>query len=163
MNNIQQALRDQIYDTVKNIKKHNVGEILNWILRNQVAKYSLANDFYFTTLKTINHFKKLNLDISNRNTFKRKNLITYEHPVPCKIVSLELLKNSNLENINHILQLTDKVVILTHEENDLLKNQSLNSKMPVDWKFGDDIFARYKAVGIEVLKEKIKMYGAIKR
>jgi hypothetical protein len=108
MNNIQQALRDQIYDTVKNIKKHNVGEILNWILRNQVAKYSLANDFYFTTLKTINHFKKLNLDISNRNTFKRKNLITYEHPVPCKIVSLELLKNSNLENINHILQLLTK-------------------------------------------------------
>jgi hypothetical protein len=35
--------------------------------------------------------------------------------------------------------------------------------MPVNWKFGDDIFARYKAVGIEVLKEKIKMYGAIKR
>ena len=29
MNNIQLALKDQIIDTVKNIKKHNVGEILN--------------------------------------------------------------------------------------------------------------------------------------
>ena len=44
MNKIQLALVDQINDTVKNIKKHNVGEILNWILRNQIAKYSLAND-----------------------------------------------------------------------------------------------------------------------
>jgi uncharacterized protein (UPF0262 family) len=92
MNKIQQALRDQIYDTVKNIKKHNVGEILNWTLRNQVAKYSLANDYYYTTLKTINHLKKLSLDISNRGIKNKKNLITYEHPIPSKIVSLELLK-----------------------------------------------------------------------
>ena len=45
MNKIQAALRDQILDTVKNIKKHKVGEILNWLLRNQIAKYSLANDY----------------------------------------------------------------------------------------------------------------------
>lgn len=163
MNKIQQALRDQIYDTVKNIKKHNVGEILNWTLRNQVAKYSLANDYYYTTLKTINHLKKLSLDISNRGIKNKKNLITYEHPIPSKIISLELLKNPNLEYINHILQITDKVVILTHEENNLFKTHLLNSKMPNGWTFGDDTFARYKSVGIKVLEEKIKMYGAIKR
>jgi hypothetical protein len=140
-----------------------VGEILNWTLRNQVAKYSLANDYYYTTLQTIDHLKKLSLDISNRSIKNKKNLITYEHPIPSKIVSLELLKNPNLEHINHILKISDKVVILTHEENNLFKTHSLNSKMPDSWKFGDDTFARYKVVGIEVLEEKIKMHGAIKR
>jgi hypothetical protein len=103
------------------------------------------------------------LDISNRGIKNKKNLITYEHPIPSKIVSLELLKNPNLEHINHILQITDKVVILTHEENILFKKHLLNSKMPNDWTFGDDTFARYKSVGIKVLQEKIKMHGAIKR
>lgn len=58
MNKIQIALKDQIIDTVKNIKKHNVGEILNWLLRNQIAKYSLANDYYFSTQFTQDHIKK---------------------------------------------------------------------------------------------------------
>ena len=53
MNKIQAALKDQILDTVKNIKKHKVGEILNWLLRNQIAKYSLANDYYFSTQYTL--------------------------------------------------------------------------------------------------------------
>jgi hypothetical protein len=37
MNKIQLALLDLINSTVENIKKHDVGEILNWILRNQIA------------------------------------------------------------------------------------------------------------------------------
>ena len=67
------------------------------------------------------------------------------------------------ENIQNILNFTDKVVILTHEENELFRKFKLNSKMPKDWKFGDDVFARYKIVGIEVLTKKIQMHGAIKR
>jgi len=163
MNKIQLALLDQINDTVQNIKKHNVGEILNWILRNQIAKYSLANDCYFTTQNTLDHVKNLGLDISNRNNKSKKNKITFEHPVPCKIIALELLKNSDKENIQNILNITDNVVILTHEENELFRKFKLNSKMPKDWKFGDNVFARYKIVGIEVLVKKIKMYGALKR
>jgi hypothetical protein len=163
MNKIQLALLDLINSTVENIKKHDVGEILNWILRNQIAKYSLANDYYFTTQKTLDHIKNLGADVSNRNTKSKKNKITFEHPVPCKIIALELLKNPDKENIQNILNITDKVVILTHEENELFRKFKLNSKMPKDWRFGDDVFARYKIVGIEVLIKKIKMYGALKR
>tara|TARA_A100001011_G_C14275083_1_gene828804 strand:+ start:256 stop:363 length:108 start_codon:yes stop_codon:yes gene_type:complete len=35
--------------------------------------------------------------------------------------------------------------------------------MPKNWKFGDDIFARYKLANIKVLQNKIKMSGAIRR
>ena len=163
MNKIQLALLDLINNTVENIQKHDVGEILNWILRNQIAKYSLANDYYFTTQNTLEHTKNLGIDISNRNSKSKKNKITFEHPVPCKIIASELLKNSDKENIQNILNFTDKVVILTHEENELFRKFKLNSKMPKDWKFGDDVFARYKIVGIEVLTKKIQMHGAIKR
>ena len=62
MNKIQLALKDQILDTVKNIKKHNIGEILNWLLRNQIAKYSLANDYYYSTQFTIDQIKNKGLD-----------------------------------------------------------------------------------------------------
>ena len=82
MNKIQLALLDLINNTVENIQKHDVGEILNWILRNQIAKYSLANDYYFTTQNTLEHTKNLGIDISNRNSKSKKNKITFEHPVP---------------------------------------------------------------------------------
>ena len=86
MNKIQLALKDQILDTVKNIKKHNIGEILNWLLRNQIAKYSLANDYYYSTQFTIDQIKNKGLDISKRSIKIKKNKITYEHPIPSKVV-----------------------------------------------------------------------------
>ena len=92
MNKIQAALRDQILDTVKNIKKHKVGEILNWLLRNQIAKYSLANDYYFSTQFTLDQVKKMNLDVTKRSIKTKKNKITYEHPIPSKVVFNLILK-----------------------------------------------------------------------
>jgi hypothetical protein len=86
MNKVQLALKDQILDTVKNIKKHNIGEVLNWLLRNQIAKYSLAKDFYYSTQFTLDQVKRMKLDITKRSIKIKKNKITYEHPVPSKVV-----------------------------------------------------------------------------
>ena len=97
MNKIQLALKDQILDTVKNIKKHNIGEILNWLLRNQIAKYSLANDYYYSTQFTIDQIKNKGLDISKRSIKTKKNKITYEHPIPSKVV-FNLIMEAKNEN-----------------------------------------------------------------
>jgi len=35
--------------------------------------------------------------------------------------------------------------------------------MPENWKYGDNIFARYEKANIKVLPKKIKMVGAIRR
>ena len=163
MNKIQAALRDQILDTVKNIKKHKVGEILNWILRNQIAKYSLANDYYFSTQFTLDQVKKMNLDVTKRSIKTKKNKITYEHPIPSKVVfDLILIAKSEIEIID-ILKKTDYIVILSHYEDEKLRAKGLISSMPDGWGYGDNIFARYEKANIEVLTKKIKMTGAIRR
>ena len=163
MNKIQAALRDQILDTVKNIKKHKVGEILNWILRNQIAKYSLANDYYFSTQFTLDQVKKMNLDVTKRSIKTKKNKITYEHPIPSKVVFDLILKAESEIEIIDILKKTDYIVILSHYEDEKLRAKGLISSMPDGWSYGDNIFARYEKANIEVLTKKIKMTGAIRR
>jgi hypothetical protein len=163
MNKIQIALKDQIIDTVKNIKKHDVGEILNWLLRNQIAKYSLANDYYFSTQFTQDHIKKKGLDITKRSIKTKKNEITYEHPIPSKVVFNLILKAKNENEIISILKNTDYIVILSHIEDKKLREIGLVSSMPINWQYGDDTFARYKKAKINILIKKIKMVGAIRR
>jgi len=163
MNKIQAALRDQILDTVKNIKKHKVGEILNWLLRNQIAKYSLANDYYFSTQFTLDQVKKMNLDVTKRSIKTKKNKITYEHPIPSKVVFDLILKAKSEIEIIDILKKTDYIVILSHYEDKKLRAKGLISSMPEGWRYGDNVFARYEKANIEVLTKKIKMIGAIRR
>ena len=163
MNKIQAALRDQILDTVKNIKKHKVGEILNWLLRNQIAKYSLANDYYFSTQFTLNQVKKMNLDVTKRSIKTKKNKITYEHPIPSKVVFDLILKAKSEIEIIDILKKTDYIVILSHYEDEKLRIKGLISSMPEGWSYGDNVFARYEKANIEVLTKKIMMTGAIRR
>ena len=163
MNKIQAALRDQILDTVKNIKKHKVGEILNWLLRNQIAKYSLANDYYFSTQFTLDQVKKMNLDVTKRSIKTKKNKITYEHPIPSKVVFNLILKAKSEIEITNILKKTDYIVILSHYEDEKLRAKGLISSMPEGWSYGDNVFARYEKANIEVLTKKIKMTGAIRR
>ena len=163
MNKIQAALRDQILDTVKNIKKHKVGEILNWLLRNQIAKYSLANDYYFSTQFTLDQVKKMNLDVTKRSIKTKKNKITYEHPIPSKVVFDLILKAKSEIEIIDILKKTDYIVILSHYEDEKLRAKGLISSMPEGWRYGDNVFARYEKANIEVLTKKIKMIGSIRR
>ena len=163
MNKIQAALRDQILDTVKNIKKHKVGEILNWLLRNQIAKYSLANDYYFSTQFTLDQVKKMNLDVTKRSIKTKKNKITYEHPIPSKVVFDLILKAKSEIEIIDILKKTDYIVILSHYEDEKLRAKGLISSMPEGWSYGDNVFARYEKANIEVLTKKIRMTGAIRR
>ena len=163
MNKIQAALKDQILDTVKNIKKHKVGEILNWLLRNQIAKYSLANDYYFSTQFTLDQVKKMNLDVTKRSIKTKKNKITYEHPIPSKVVFNLILKAKSEIEITDILKKTDYIVILSHYEDEKLRAKGLISSMPEGWSYGDNVFARYEKANIEVLTKPIKMTGAIRR
>ena len=163
MNKEQAAFNDNVISTVKNVKKHNVGEALNYTLRNNIAMYSLANDNYSTTQFTLNQMKEKGVDITKRNQKSRKNEYTFEHPIPAKVSFDLILKAKNDEEIISILKSSDQVVILSHSEDKKLNELGLKKTMPKDWKYGDDVFARYKKVNISILTEKVKMTGGIKR
>ena len=163
MNLIQLALRDLILDTIKNIQKHNPGEIINWVARNLIAKYSLANDYYHTTQFTLDKINALGLEISKRGNKKKANGYTYEHPIPSKVVFEQMLTTNTGNEFDKILRYSDKIVILSSEEDSLLTKAKLGRAMPNGWRFFDAVFSRYDSVGISVLGTKVKMTGAIKR
>ena len=167
MNKNQLVLSKHIISMVKISKDvDSVGsepELTNYLLRNAIAKYSLANDNYSTTQFTLNQMKEKGVDITKRNQKSRKNEYTFEHPIPAKVLFDLILKAKNDEEITSILKFSDQVVILSHSEDKKLNEAGFKKTMPKDWKYGDDVFARYKKVNISILTEKVKMTGGIKR
>lgn len=103
------------------------------------------------------------MDITKRSIKTKKNEITYEHPIPSKVVFNLILKAKNENEIISILKNTDYIVILSHIEDKKLREIGLVSSMPINWQYGDDTFARYKKAKINILTKKIKMVGAIRR
>lgn len=178
MNKDKRVATDLLLTALKIIEEYNPGESVNYFARNAIAKYSLANEYYLTTQKMKDFASKNGIDISKRSSkqpMKLKKLYgeayTFEHAIPAVII-LEKLNSvfvptdsleDNMKKVLKILEYSNVVAILTSEENDILKQNKLNSKMPKDWKFFDNVFARYDAVGIKLLDEKIQMTGALKR
>ncbi len=159
MNKTQKNISELIFAALDIILKSDSGEILKWVTRNLIAKYSLANDHYFTTQTTLSLLNSKGLDIKKRSNKKKKNEYTFEHPIPAKVVLDELLKVKTKEERLKILEFSDCVVILSNEENKNLKRQS----MPSAWRYFDNLYARYEEAGIKVLNEKITMEGAVRR
>lgn len=100
-----------------------------------------------------------------RASFPKK-VFTFEHPIPANTIRTELkdlvLKNkASKEHVAQILLSTDYVVALTQEENKSIKKE-FKTKLPKDWKIGDDPFIRYKDTGI-IVSRKVPVRGAIVR
>jgi len=155
---------------IPNIEKY--GDDYMYMVRNSIAKYSLANDEYYITdnaLEQLNNYnnKKHIIKSLKENSvlrgWKKQLEVKYEHTIPSKIVLNEIIKYKNdTDKILQILEISDCVTITTIEENNKL-NKKYKSDMPSNWNFNDDIFARYKALNIKVSNKKIKMNGALYR
>ncbi len=88
----------------------------------------------------------------------------YEHTIPASIVRSKLLTIPPVEEeVIRVLNAAGHVVMILREEDDLLRANGLTRKMPKGWEWGDDPFARYSAVGIELSQERIMMKGVICR
>jgi tetrahydromethanopterin S-methyltransferase subunit H len=96
----------------------------------------------------------MKLDITKRSIKIKKNKITYEHPVPSKVVFNLIMAAKNESEILNILEETDCIVILSHSEDQKLRDRGLISSMPKGWSYGDNIFARYEKANIEVLPKR---------
>ncbi len=90
---------------------------------------------------------------------KDKKMVTKEHLIPLRVITEELKKIAKDKTISPaaIQKVLDKYILfatITRQEDKLLKNAKLNSKMPNEFydknsPLYDDPFARYKKVGIE--------------
>lgn len=90
----------------------------------------------------------------NAKGLARKDVI-HEHVVPHGIVMDKLLKIEPLttENILSVIKKYYVICAITKDEDKLLNQAKLRSKMPKGWNEEvDSIFARYQAVRIEILK-----------
>ena len=137
---------------------------------NYVAKYSLANDKYYTTDYCLSHLKENNFIREAallRGKKSQKNGFTYEHPVPANVIARRIIQDrKDPEAIKRILESTDRIVVLTSEENERIPKK-LISAMPGGWEFfKNNVFARYFESGIlrnETDLHVIDVYGSVKR
>ena len=171
MNEIQTKLFEVICGifSVENIEKHYSESVIRYGILNYIAKFSLANDQYFVTEKSKKHLIDLGIlrDGKLRRGSKSTKLnFTYEHPIPCAVIGSEIIKNyKSPEEIKYILEWSDKVTVLTSEENNQL-NIFYRSDMPTGWKFFENSpFERYEKSGVVDPKSlsKISVFGKVIR
>ena len=82
---------------------------------------------------------------------------TVEHVMPQMEIVNRLMDMRPLTEAGVIELLTNslKVMVVTRDEHALLNSSGLRSTMPRDWD-GRDVFARYAAIGIEVVPTEIR-------
>ena len=137
-----------------------------YLLSNMIAKYTLAADVYAISKEALDQFGLREVDLSrtyNRHTFygKEKPFI-YEHPVPVRLVRDAILNGDKTpDNVAQLLQEMPPVSVLLRSENERLVKAKLTRDMPKEWDFGDEPYARYRAVGIELSDRSLKVKGEI--
>lgn len=175
------TLQEKIYSVIKAIveiddfENYYAEHAISYGLRNYVAKYSLSKDQYLITENALDYLKVNDLlnkgglrrGVKNsKKNDKKNNGFTYEHPIPSKIITDEIVKYRNFPNkIIEILNWSDLIVIVTKSEDKCLQKIGLQSNMPDGWRFfSDSQFERYKIAGLLTRQfKKINMYGSIVR
>tara|TARA_B100000212_G_scaffold145142_1_gene109091 strand:+ start:1345 stop:1860 length:516 start_codon:yes stop_codon:yes gene_type:complete len=140
-----------------------------YLLSNMIAKVTLAHPEYYISNEALKIINQMNIDLKERHKrgkfYGKKQPFVYEHSIPASIVRSQLLENAPLEEseVENILLSAGSVAMILREEDKKLSSMKLARKMPQEWVWGGDEFARYKAAGIEISKEKLLTEGPICR
>ena len=138
-----------------------------YLFSNMIAKFISSSDEYYISKNALIMLEAKNFDIDK--IFKRSFLarlpeLFLEHSVPVSLIREKLLSiNSNIDDFFLIIKSMGPLVIILRSENKELDNAGLRSKMPINWNWGDDKFARYNKVGIEISDKKLKVSGRLIR
>jgi len=79
--------------------------------------------------------------------------LIHEHTVPLSLLAEKILslESDDRKAMRKIFDVHCRAALVTKEEDRRLNRAKLGSFMPLNWSFGEDIFARYSAVKIELL------------
>ncbi len=141
---------------------------VRYLFGNMIAKYTLAADQYRISVAALEKFRDLGTDLTQtfaRSKFYGKNAsFKYEHVIPANVIGKAMIvSDREPETVRELLGNAGFVAVILPEENDQLNAAGLRSKMPQDWRIGDDPTARYRAVGIELSDQVLHVTGAIVR
>lgn len=143
---------------------------MGYVFKNMIAKYVSSADFYKTTVgveKLIEEDKDLVEKILSEESInlkkyfygKDKNTLL-EHSIPTSVIAnLLISSNRSREEVERILLNSGDVIIALRIEDKLLAK----SKMPSNWKLGDDTLARYHEAGVSIGKYLVKRGNVIYR
>ncbi len=139
-----------------------------YLLSNMIAKYTLAASEYQISKKALEWLESnqidLNLEYSRSRFYGKTSPLMYEHSIPASIVRDYLLSEESSEaSIKKILETSGFVVVIMRSEDDDLSRCGLARKMPENWRFGDNPFARYEKTGISLSNSYLKVKGKIQR
>ena len=139
-----------------------------YLLGNMVAKFTLAAPQYCISLEALNYLEalKINLEATYPRSkfYGRNSPFIYEHCIPANVVRAQILQAKPEEQIiRKILMQAGSVTVLLRSEDQKLTASGLRHSMPKSWCWGDDPFARYKAVGILISEKFLKLTGKIMR
>jgi len=149
------SLGRTILDTIEALKYHPESFTSNgkgnarWLNRANLRMKS--NRPYILKLQMSPAVKKIYAKAGEENLPQKVNLIC-EHVVPCNVIlkGLDEMKIKkqviSATDILHVHEKFYRRCIITKDEDEILRKEKYNSKMPENWD-EKDIYARYKAVG----------------
>ena len=143
---------------------------MNYVLGNMIAKYVSSSKYYKISNEALSYIKSISLDETKplhikKNIYGKNKNTVLEHIIPSSIIKNAILNSKDdAATIQHVLQNSGHVIIVTREEDKRLTQGKLSRKMPDSWcGFGDDPEKRYDAVGIQVSSVLIEHEGPICR
>ena len=143
---------------------------MDYVLGNMVAKFVSSSKYYKITERALGYIDSIGINskeplhVKKYIYGKEKNTIL-QHIIPASVIKKAIVQHrSDSEEIKQILSNSGFVIIATRDEDELLKNAKLSSKMPENWTgFGDKPEKRYEAVGIQIATTLIEHVGPICR
>jgi hypothetical protein len=120
-------------------------------------KTALHQHWQNKTLALHSQSRKREIPRSNAAQGRPLSECIVEHVVPQMEIVNRLMKLEplNEDTVVTALQKYYRVMLVTREEHALLNASGVRSTMPLDWD-GENVFARYKEVGIEWLSSESK-------
>ncbi|MDF1878427.1 hypothetical protein JHD46_02100 [Sulfurimonas sp. SAG-AH-194-C20] len=151
-------LKDRIATYLSHLYENKMNEYLNIIVLDQflwtatvvnndndVVKYKGQP---YWSKKAIIHYQSINI----KNKQKDFSGLRHEHIMPRKLIKEKILaSNKSKEVILEILNKYSHAVIITKEEDQILKDMGFNQSMPESFNQTEEILDRYDGSGIEII------------
>ncbi|MCK4824831.1 hypothetical protein KA005_54270 [bacterium] len=139
-----------------------------YLFNNMIAKYTLSADHYAISEAALQRLIEEGVELDDihvrRKFYGKGKPYIYEHSIPAKVIRTELLQSHRTEaTIERILRRAGRVALILRTEDKMLKDAKLSSCMPPGWTLDDDPEARYRAVGIQISRQLLRVSGAIVR